>query len=415
MSRKRLLIINGTTEGGACTIVKELKNALETEFEVKLCVPQSFFPKAFFSKKNSQKPLSQMFFLWWEKLFFKNIEKKKAYRFLFSMNFLGLNLWRKVKSFKPDLIHIHWLGQNFASLNSIGAILKSSIPVVWTFHDSWAFTGGCHHPINCTAYKFSCGNCTYLKSPNNMDVSHTVYLRKQKWTLNNLTVVTPSNWLKERVEESSLFKSTKVVQIQNPHPIFNVVPLLEDKRHMNKVVIGMMAVDVSNEFKGGQFLSQIVDGINRLFSETDKQKIEFVIAGNTSESQFSFAQFSVRNLGYIRGEANLVSFYQELDLFLIPSFIDNYPTTILESHLCGTPVIGFDCSGVSEMILDNENGFKIEPYKVEKLIENLKELVRNPSLFRDLKDVSRHVKEFNNPTLVKEKYLSLFNSLITKV
>ena len=99
---------------------------------------------------------------------------------------------KEVTEFKPDIIHLHWLCAGFLSVETIAKLPQ---PIIWTLHDSWAFTGGCHYDENCGLYRQSCGKCKVLHSNNDNDLSRRIYRKKEKIykELKNITIVNLSN------------------------------------------------------------------------------------------------------------------------------------------------------------------------------------------------------------------------------
>lgn len=93
---------------------------------------------------------------------------------------------------------------------------RLDLPLVWTCHDMWAFTGGCHYSGNCDRYTKSCGSCPQLHSGTDRDLSRWVWQRKhQAWKELNLTIVTPSKWLAECARNSSLCQGLRIEVIPN--------------------------------------------------------------------------------------------------------------------------------------------------------------------------------------------------------
>ena len=90
-------------------------------------------------------------------------------------------------------------------------IAKIKVPIVWSLHDNWAFTGGCHIKLECQKYKNSCGSCPRLHSRNDNDLSKKVWKRKMKTfsLMNNLNIIGLSNWLNNCSKESSLLKEKR--------------------------------------------------------------------------------------------------------------------------------------------------------------------------------------------------------------
>jgi len=115
---------------------------------------------------------------------------------------------RKVAQISPDIINLHWICKGYLQIETIAKFDK---PLVWSFHDMWAFTGGCNYSQDCDRYTNYCGACPQLQSNRSSDLSRWVWQRKAKaWKELNLTIVTPSLWLAKCAKASSLFKNLRI-------------------------------------------------------------------------------------------------------------------------------------------------------------------------------------------------------------
>ncbi|MGA9382051.1 MAG: glycosyltransferase [Phormidium sp.] len=134
-------------------------------------------------------------------------------RVVFSLEWMPDGITSKVTQIEPDIINLHWVCYGFVKIETIPKLNK---PLIWTLHDMWAFTGGCHYDQECDRYKNSCGACPQLHSQKEWDLSRWVWQRKAKaWKKLNLTIVTPSLWLAKCAKESSLFKEMRIEIIPN--------------------------------------------------------------------------------------------------------------------------------------------------------------------------------------------------------
>jgi len=88
----------------------------------------------------------------WERLVFLRQERSKSIRFLFSLANTGESLTLNPYVREADVIHLHWINAGFLSLRSLKELLQMGKPIVWTFHDMWPFTGGCHYALDCREY-----------------------------------------------------------------------------------------------------------------------------------------------------------------------------------------------------------------------------------------------------------------------
>ncbi len=119
-----------------------------------------------------------------------------------------------LKNFEQaDIVHLHWINAGLMSIKSIGRLSK---PIVWTLHDSWPFTGGCHIPYDCRKFEEQCGDCPQLRSGKKRDLSRLIWEHKNRvWDGQAIQLVAPSSWMASVAKSSSLFKETSVSVIPN--------------------------------------------------------------------------------------------------------------------------------------------------------------------------------------------------------
>ncbi|HEX2770259.1 MAG TPA: glycosyltransferase, partial [Geobacteraceae bacterium] len=112
----------------------------------------------------------------------------------------------------PDIVHLHWV----ARMMRLETLRRFNLPIVWTMHDSWPFTGGCYLPGDCTRYRESCGRCPALGSSRDNDLSRRIWERKRDaWRGLNLTLIAPSRWMAASAQNSSLFCDKRIEVIPN--------------------------------------------------------------------------------------------------------------------------------------------------------------------------------------------------------
>ncbi|TYB33444.1 MAG: glycosyltransferase, partial [Flexistipes sinusarabici] len=141
---------------------------------------------------------------------------KNKSKTLFSPSWLPFSdIVDKINEINPDIVHLHWI---CGGMMRIEDIAKIKAPIVWSLHDMWAFTGGCHYDEECGRYAEKCGYCKVLGSKKEKDLSHKVWERKAKTfaKIDNMTIVGLSKWLQNSAKESSLLGNKKVVNLPNP-------------------------------------------------------------------------------------------------------------------------------------------------------------------------------------------------------
>ncbi len=140
----------------------------------------------------------------------------KAVKTPFSLQWFGKSLIHNKTLKEADIIHLHWVNHGFLSPKFLAQLDLLDKPIVWTFHDSNAFTGGCHVRYNCENFHQQCGNCPLLSFSGKDDISHKNWLRKQKaYSELSFHIVAPSNWMAKSVKQSSLLGMRNVSVIPN--------------------------------------------------------------------------------------------------------------------------------------------------------------------------------------------------------
>src|SRR5690606_3664079 len=114
----------------------------------------------------------------------------------FSLQWFGKSILKHKLVQEADVIHLHWVNNGFLSPKFLAQLDELEKPVIWTFHDSNAFTGGCHVRYSCEHFHQQCGNCPLLKFGGPKDISHKTWLRKQKaYSELKFHIVAPSHWM----------------------------------------------------------------------------------------------------------------------------------------------------------------------------------------------------------------------------
>lgn len=286
---------------------------------------------------------------------------------------LGSSADSRLRQSSCDVVHLHWVGLGMLSIRQIGRIGK---PVVWTLHDSWAFTGGCHIPDGCLRYEASCGRCPQLGSRIEKDPSRRTWIEKSVcWQNLNLTLVAPSRWLASCASSSSLFRLRRIEVIPNGIDLRFFYP--EDRRsarrHLGlpletKLVLFLALHAARDRNKGLDLLLEAAGASGRDW--------ELVVVGTMDAKLFEKVgvRAHLRHVAASNEELRLL--YSAADVTAVPSRLENYPNVILESLACGTPVAAFAAGGIPEMIEPGITGFLVKPYDVDALATAISEAVR---------------------------------------
>ena len=311
------------------------------------------------------------------------INEQRPDRF-FSYSDLPTNSISKlVKKNRPDVLNLHWVQSGFLSLSELQEI---SCPIVWTLHDSWVFTGGCHIPLECEKHKTGCGFCPALNSSREEDLSRKTF-NKKKLLFNQRKdiFVMPSKWLFDQASQSELLKDQSKTIIKNiiPTKIFKIQDKYQARYRLglpfDKKILTFGAKDGFYEKnKGFDLLKEAaqISSSNDLF---------FVFYGMSEPKDFTF-KFPYLFLGEINDDELMASIFNSADLVCLPSRSENSSNTIIEAQSCGTPVIAFDVGGNGELINHLDNGYLARPYDIKDFsqgfTENFSQIVKS-NIFPD--------------------------------
>jgi glycosyltransferase involved in cell wall biosynthesis len=232
---------------------------------------------------------------------------------------------------------------NLVNHKTFNLLAESSVGVVITMHDMRLATGGCHYSGACQGYKTVCTACPLVRTGFHNCVSNSKMKQKSSISkLNNLTVITPSLWLKNAVSDLPDFKDAEVLEVNNPIPEIYFSP--REARTSSTFKIGFIAANLNNPYKG---LNTLVEAVNKLASDFQTQvEIIFMGKGNIPEIDPRI-KWSIRTSNE---DQEVRKFYDEIDLLCVPSIEDNSPSVISEAIAAGVMVVGSRVGGLPEML-----------------------------------------------------------------
>lgn len=322
--------------------------------------------------------------------------------------FSTLKLVRKIRKFNPGVIHLHNLHSGYINLPILTHHLKKTrVPVVWTLHDCWAFTGHCPHFAyqKCEKWKTGCFGCPRYKSyPKSIfDNSKFMWKWKKKWFSNfpNLTIVTPSQWLCDLLSESYL-KDYKRQVIYNGIDLEVFRPVestfakdndLEDK----KIVLG-----VSSGWDNKKGLDVFLELSKRL---PDDYAIVLVGTDDNIDKMLSDRVISIHRT---ENTKKLAEIYFAADVFVNPTKEEVLGLVNIEALACGTPVITFKTGGSPESLSD-KCGVVVDCDDVEAVEREIKRVCEKMPFSK--RDCVSRAKEFEIKHRFKD-YIELYEEII---
>lgn len=273
-------------------------------------------------------------------------------------------------AYDPDVLWMHNIHGYYINYEMLFDWIKSrpQMEVKWTLHDCWTFTGHCSHfaYVGCKKWGEGCYACPQLAQypQSKADNSRDNYRRKKAafTGVKNLTIITPSKWLKENVEKSYLCGYPVEVKYNTVDTdVFKPVDSTFKKDNgieNKKMILGVASL--WNDRKG-------LKDFYKLSSELDKDKFQIVLVGLSKDQVDEIAEKKLNIIGLERTSSveELKKIYSAADVFANPTYEDTFPTVNMEAEACGTPVITYDTGGCKETIKSQDS--KVIPQNVEAL------------------------------------------------
>lgn len=279
---------------------------------------------------------------------------------------------KQIEQIKPDVIHIHNIHGYFLNYRILFDYLsKCDIPVVWTVHDCWLYTGHCYYYsyIQCNRWQTGCHDCPQRREfPTSLwhDRSEKNYEDKRKaftsMPKDRLVIVPVSQWICDEMQKS-FFRGYDFRVIHNGinTEVFRVYDSQETRKKYglgNKHVLLGVASIWSKE-KG-------LDDFVQMAKLLHEDEIIVLVGIKPEEKK----KLPAKIVGIARTEniQQLAALYAAADAFINPTWQDNYPTVNMEAIACGTPVVTYRTGGSVEAVTE-ETGFVVEQGDVRGLLE----------------------------------------------
>lgn len=305
-----------------------------------------------------------------------------------------------IKDYNPDIVHLHNIHDHWINYPILFEYLaKVDIPVVWTFHDCWAFTGGCTHFENSECYSWRDNKCmdNCPQQHSKAVVQYTIRRKCLGAVGDRLTVVCASKWLENYVRQSFLKDiGANVTTIHNGIDMNSAFRISSKKK---RLILGVS--NVWTKYKG---LCDFIE-LRRILPSD----VEIQLVGLT-QKQIESLPNGISAIKRTDNIEQLASLYNNAAVFVNPTYNDTFPTVNLEALACGTPVVTYRTGGCPETI-NEKTGIVVEKGNKEALYESIMTVINNPEKFSS--DDCRAYAEANfNRDIQFGKYIKLYNSLL---
>ncbi|MBK1712490.1 glycosyltransferase [Rubrivivax gelatinosus] len=299
----------------------------------------------------------------------------------FSVNWLPAGIAGRLAAFAPDLVHWHGLHAGFASVREIERLGR---PAVWTAHDMWPFTGGCHYDEGCGGFETrGCSPCPQQHArPAAPLAARRLHAKVQAAQRGRLAFVTPSRWLADVAARSPVARERPVHVIPNGLDLERFRPIDRTAARAlfglpaERVVLLFGAVHATSDRRKGYDLLDAA--LARLQGSPWRDRVVLAVYGG-ARGRSSVHGVPAYGVGQLHDEESLIALYSAADVFVAPSRQDNLPNTVLEATACALPTVGFATGGIPDLVEDGVTGWLAQTVDADALYAALERALQDPA------------------------------------
>lgn len=315
-------------------------------------------------------------------------------------------LIKHLKRIKPDVIHLHNIHGHYLNVKMLfWYIKKYNIKTIWTLHDCWSFTGHCSHFnfVGCEKWKEGCHNCEQLREyPVSLvfDRSCGTYKAKKDAFLgvNDLTIVTPSDWLGEMVSQSFL-KDYDHLTLNNGIDLSLFKPCESDIKEKLGIAGKKVILAVSAHYGERKGYKYYIELAKRL-----PKDYVMVMVGVSDEQKKTLPQ-NIIGITRTENQGELVKLYTAADVMVNLTLEDTFPTVNIEALACGTPVVTWRVGGSPE-IVGKECGEVTDALDLDAIYEATLRVSNEKEKYTD-KCIKRAQNKYDKSKMI-EAYMELY-------
>lgn len=327
----------------------------------------------------------------------------------------GFDLSKHPHVADADIILLSWINQGLLSLGNIRKLCLLGKPVVWVMHDMWNLTGICHHALECSGYTRQCGTCQFLKSKKSNDLSHSVWLRKQRlYDECPITFVAVSNWLADCCRKSTLLAGRDVRVIPNAFPVDSFSPTTQLPLTFlppDRDIILMGAARLDDPIKGLEYAFEALNYIFDNNPEVARKTVAVFFGAIQNPELYDRLRFPHMDLGRINDASILRSLYARAKVVLSTSLYETLPGTLIEGQAAGCLPVTFGRGGQSDIVDHKINGY-IANYKDSADIARGILWALETKVNRE--ELHKSVRTRFSSSIVSRRFIELFNELLNR-
>lgn len=316
-----------------------------------------------------------------------------------------------------DLVHLHWLGFGYCAPRQLPRWRK---PVVWTLHDMWPVTGGCHYAADCERFHTGCGACPQLASQSPRDLSARLFAAKADALRRaDVTFISPSRWMADQARASGILSGQDVRVIANGLDVQTYRPLDQQMARQafnlppDRPVVLFGALNALGDERKGSHL--LLAAIQRLQAQTwpAGQEPCYVVFGASGPASPELAALPIHYVGRLHDDVALALIYSAADVMAVPSLQETFGQTASEAMACGTPVVAFAATGLLDVVAHGETGYLATPYQAEDLAAGIRWVLADRERHRTLSGQARkRCEQLFDQRLIAQAHQALYQELV---
>jgi len=284
-----------------------------------------------------------------------------------------------------DILHLHWV-TGFVSAYELRRLQNLGKPIVWTLHDQFPFTGGCHYAERCRGFTKACARCPQL-IPDAQPLANLTLAEKRDFIdPARLVVAAPSRWMADCARRSRLFRRSRVEVV--PYGI-DVEARGTVTREKARAALGI-AADALVIFSANashrdprKGHAHLVDAVRiaRTATAARLRRRWLVLTAGEGGDAVEIGGVPCLALGALAADdPRLTMAFRAADVFVLPSLEDNLPNTLLEAMSAGTPVVAYDTGGIPDALEDGVSGRLVKRGNIKGLAAALASVLADDGL-----------------------------------
>jgi len=330
-----------------------------------------------------------------------------------SLSILPSNYSKFINNSDYDIVNLHWINAEMMSIFDIGKIKK---PFVWTCHDMWPFCS-IEHIVDANDMRWKEGyNSLNLNSKKRrIDIEKYIWRTKRKYWNGDFNFIAPSRWIYDCISESELMRNSYVETIPNPLDthFWRKIDQIKARNALNLPIDKKIIMFVS--MSGTSDINKGFNLLVRALEEFDcPHDIELLIVGNDDclKSKNIAKKIKRNTFGVVNNKSIMRLLYSSADLIAMPSMIESFGQVATEASACGTPIVGFNTSGLRDIIIHETTGYLADPFSIDDLRNGLKKALffKDNSSFSE--NIIKHINDNFSYQVVAGKYIEFYKRII---